>query len=235
MQASKGPSRKRKGGASGKAGEEGPGRGKEHGEGSDAGGSRRGEGMRGKGYDEQVASLQPGMQGVVPQLFERLEASGEQGLPREDVIGCLEGADGREGPMGAVHDRVAERLLGELDTERDDPVTRDELESAAQKVMPSSVFDAKGRVRPEILEQSDERGSTQPLDEAEEPAREGKQRAPERAREETSARSSIAGVAAQLGVDAVELGGERERTEEPDHDREAEEESLGTLEDRGSS
>jgi len=115
--------------------------------------------VRGMGYEQGRRHLAPpppqGQTGstFLPDLFARLDANRDKGIDRAEVIRHLKNVGIGGGFLGIIHSTAADKFIEKLDTNGDKRVTWAEFQAVAQQVLPASIFDEQGNVRPELVEQ----------------------------------------------------------------------------------
>jgi Ca2+-binding EF-hand superfamily protein len=106
-------------------------------------------------YDEARAALSTGAPSTFfEDLFKRLDRSKDKSLDRNEVIAHLKSVGVSGGLFGIVHKKVADKFIDALDSSRDGKVTLAEFHGVAKQLLPADLFDAEGRVRPDLVEET---------------------------------------------------------------------------------
>lgn len=163
--------------------------------------------VRGMSYDEgrsHLAPPPPAQTGpsFLPALFARLDANRDQGIDRAEVIKHLKNVGIGGGLFGIIHKTAADKFIEQLDTNGDKRVTWAEFQAVAQQVLPATIFDEQGNVRPDLVEQvyaelDANRSGGVNLDELKAGA--GKQ-----VPADMTLRGTVIEIAAKLGLDALD-------------------------------
>ena len=164
--------------------------------------------VRGMNYEDgrrHLAPPPPQQQtgpSFLPDLFARLDANHDKGIDRAEVIRHLKNVGIGGGFLGVIHSTAADKFIEKLDTNGDKRVTWAEFQGVAQQVLPATIFDAEGNVRPELVDQvyaeldkNKDAGVT--LGELKTAA--GKQ-----VPADTTLRDTVIDIAAKLGLDALD-------------------------------
>ena len=135
-------------------------------------------------------------------LFDRMDRNQDEAISKGEVKSHLKDAGVKAGLFGIVHDKASSAFIDNLDTSKDGKVTWDEFSGVAKDVMPGDVQDAQGRIDPQLADaaftelDANKDGAVS--------ARELERGTLNRLPEDTSFRSTIAEVAAKLGMDALD-------------------------------
>jgi Ca2+-binding EF-hand superfamily protein len=136
-------------------------------------------------------------------LFARIDQNRDKGIDRNEVIAHLKRVGIGGGLFGIVHKKVSTQFMEQLDTNKDEKVTWDEFHAVASQVMPAEIFDEKGQVRPELVDQV---FAAMDLNKDGGVSREEIEKTTlAKLPEDTSFKDTIAEVASKLGVDALDL------------------------------
>ena len=112
--------------------------------------------LKGMNYEEGRAHLSPSKGGggtFLHELFVRIDQNKDAGIDRKDVISHLKRVGIGGGFLGMVHSGVADAFFEHLDTNQDEKVTWGEFYGVAETVMPKEIFDDKGNIRPELVDE----------------------------------------------------------------------------------
>jgi Ca2+-binding EF-hand superfamily protein len=164
--------------------------------------------VRGMSYEEgrrHLAPPPPQTQtgpSFLPDLFARIDANGDKGIDRAEVIRHLKNCGIGGGLLGIIHSTAADKFIEKLDTNGDKRVTWAEFQGVAQQVLPATIFDEQGNVRPELvaqvyaeLDKNQNGGVT--LDEL-------KAGAAKQVPADTTMRNTVIDIAGRLGLDALD-------------------------------
>lgn len=140
--------------------------------------------------------------GPIQNLFNRMDRNDDQGVTRKEVVKHLKDTDVPAGLFGAVHKKVSEEFIDNLDTNRDKKVTWNEFQGVASELLPAAALGETGRVDRGLINEEfgrlDKDGDGQvTYDELERGTL-------ERLPESTSFKGTVAEVAAKLGMDAID-------------------------------
>lgn len=102
--------------------------------------------LRGATYEEGAQLLKP-EDTLLGDLFRRIDASGDKGISRDEVKAHLKRVGIKRGFMGLVHSTVADEFLENLDLNQDNQVTMDEFGAIAQELLPADLFDGDGNIK----------------------------------------------------------------------------------------
>ena len=163
--------------------------------------------LRGMNYDQGKAALSPEANeekdSFLTELFARIDANGNKGIDRKEVIAHLKRVGVKGGFMGLVHKKTADTFIEHLDTNKDNKVTWAEFQAVAQQVMPAALFDEKGSVKPDLVDQvyndlntKNDKGISR---------KEFEKGADAQLPKDMSFRGTVIEVAAKLGLDALDL------------------------------
>lgn len=156
-------------------------------------------------YDEARAALSTtgAPSTFFADLFKRLDRSRDGALDRAEVIAQLKSVGVSGGLFGIVHKKVADQFIEALDTSKDGKVTKAEFHGVARQLLPADLFDAEGRVRPDLVQETfraiDQNGDGRITVKELERAVLGK------LPPSTEHKEILAEVASKLGVDALDL------------------------------
>jgi hypothetical protein len=169
--------------------------------------SAKSKDLRGLNYDEGRAALSPEANeekdSFLTDLFARIDANGDKGVSRKEVIAHLKRVGVGGGFMGLVHKKTADSFLEHLDKDKDKKVTWAEFQAVAQQVMPAALFDEKGNVKPELVDKvykdlntKADKGISR---------KEFEKGADAQLPKDMSFRGTVIEVAAKLGLDALDV------------------------------
>ena len=157
-------------------------------------------------YENGRARLSPDKGGggtFIHDLFVRINQNKDTGIDRDEVIAHLKRVGIKGGFLGMVHSGVADAFLENLDTNKDEKVTWEEFYGVAATVMPAEIFDAEGKIRPDLIDEvyakldTDNSGGVS--------RKEIEASALANMPEDTSHKGTKAGVAGKLGIDALDF------------------------------
>jgi Ca2+-binding EF-hand superfamily protein len=163
--------------------------------------------LTGMSYEEGRAALSPRQveepSSFITDLFARIDRNKDKGIDRKEVIAHLKAVKIGGGFLGLVHKKTADKFLEYLDTDKSGKVTWAEFQNVATQVMPASLFDEQGNIKPALVDQvyaeldrnADGRVNRKELEKG----------ADKQLPEDTSFRGTIIEVAGKLGLDALDL------------------------------
>ena len=165
--------------------------------------------LRGTSYDEGVERLSPRTSGnqtgpnFLTELFARIDGNKDQGISRQEVIAHLKRVGIGGGFLGLVHSNTADSFMEKLDTNKDGNVTWAEFQAVAAQVMPPDIFNDKGEVKPELVDEVYAAIDTDKNNKVTQ--KELKAYSRKNLPEDTDFPDTTADVAAKLGIDALDL------------------------------
>jgi len=112
--------------------------------------------LRGMSYEDGQAALSPEQGGggtFLHELFVRMDRNKDHGINRDEVKDHLKmvGVNGFFG--GMIRNAAADKMIEELDLNKDEMVSWDEFHGVAKSVLPADVFDEEGNVRTDLVEE----------------------------------------------------------------------------------
>jgi Ca2+-binding EF-hand superfamily protein len=136
-------------------------------------------------------------------LFARIDKSGDGGIDHKEVVAHLKNIGVKGGFLGMVHKGAADAFLEHLDTNKDGRVTMKEFRAVAQQLLPKDVFDDKGQVKPDLIDEAYKRMDANQDGKVggKEMAKAAKAEMPE----DTSFKDTKADVASKLALDALDF------------------------------
>lgn len=140
--------------------------------------------------------------GPIHNLFKRMDRDNDQGVTRKEVVEHLKDTDVPAGLFGAVHKKVSEEFVDNLDTNRDKRVTWNEFQGVARDLLPQAALDESGQVDRALI--GTEFGRLDKNSDGQVTYAELEKGTLERLPESTSFKGTVAEVAAKLGMDALD-------------------------------